>query len=329
MELDASKPASRLLGLLELLQEKPGINGPALADILGVTTRTVRRYVATLQDMGIPVEPMAGRTGGYWLRPGFRLPPLMFSTEEAIGLSIALLTAHATREEELPQPVIRALAKIERVLPAALGDQINAIRDVMSLPGSRYPRSDEFPIPAVLATLAQATLTHHSCWFRYGRPNGEESARTVDPYGVVVINGRWYLHAWCHLRKGTRTFRIDRIRRVDLLPEEFAMPPGIDPVRAVTASLAMSRDSWEIEIIVAAPIDEVQRWLESHFAVLEPLADGRTLLTSGTDNLAWFSWRVLTMPFDLEIVKPHELRDTMRQMGERMIANSGAVPALT
>jgi predicted DNA-binding transcriptional regulator YafY len=328
MELDASKPASRLLGLLDLLQERPGVNGPALAETLGVTTRTVRRYIATLQDMGIPVEPMAGRTGGYWLRPGFRLPPLMFSTEEAIGLSVALLTAHATRDEELPQPVVRALAKIERVLPAALGEQINAIREVMSLPGSRYPRNDEFPNPTVLATLAQATLTHHCCWFRYGRPNGEETHRTVDPYGVVVLNGRWYLHAWCHLRKGTRTFRIDRIRRVDLLPEEFEMPEGIDPVRAVSASLAMSRDSWEVEIVIHAPIDQVQRWLESHFAVLEALDEQRTLLTSGADDLHWFSWKVLTMPFDLEIVKPPELRVAMRQMGERMIANSGAIPAL-
>ena len=329
MELDASKPASRLLGLLEILQDKPGINGPALSDLLGVTTRTVRRYVATLQDMGIPVEPMAGRTGGYWLRPGYRLPPLMFSTEEAIGLSIALLMAQASKDEELPQPVVRALAKIARVLPAALSEQIDAIREAMSLPGSRFPRTDEFPIPAVLATLSQATLMHHSIWFRYGRPNGEESARKVDPYGVVVINSRWYLHGWCHLRKGTRTFRIDRIRRVDLLPEPFELPPGIDAVRAVTASLAMSRDRWEIEIIIGAPLDEAQRWLETHFALLESLPDGRTLLTSGSDDLQWFAWRVLTLPFTIEIVKPLELRRTMREMGERLIANSEYSKALT
>jgi predicted DNA-binding transcriptional regulator YafY len=322
MELDASKPASRLLGLLEILQDKPGINGPALSEMLGVTTRTVRRYVATLQDMGIPVEPVAGRTGGYWLRPGYRLPPLMFSTEEAIGLSIALLMAQASKDEELPQPVVRALAKIARVLPSTLSEQIDAIREAMSLPGSRYPRTDEFPIPAVLATLSQATLTHHSVWFRYGRPNGEESARKVDPYGVVVINGRWYLHGWCHLRKGTRTFRIDRIRRVDLLPEGFELPAGTDAVRAVTASLAMSRDRWEIEIILGAPPEEVQHWLASHFAILETMPDGRTLLKSGSDDLQWFAWRVLTLPFTIEVVKPLELRRTMREMGERLIENS-------
>lgn len=322
MELDASKPASRLLGLLEILQDRPGINGPALSDLLGVTTRTIRRYVVTLQDMGIPVEPMAGRTGGYWLRPGYRLPPLMFSTEEAIGLSIALMTARASRDEELPQSVAQALGKISRVLPQTLRDQIDAIREAMSLPGSRYPRPDEFPIPAVLATLSQATLAHHSVWFRYGRPNGEESARKVDPYGVVVINGRWYLHAWCHLRKGTRTFRIDRIRRVDLLPEDFEMPEGIDPVRAVTASLAMSRDSFEIEIVLGAPLTEVQHWIETHFAILKQLPDGRTLLTSGSDDLHWFAWRILTIPFTIEVVKPLELKRVMREMGERLIANS-------
>lgn len=329
MELDASKPASRLLGLLEILQDRPGINGPALAETLGVTTRTIRRYIATLQDMGIPVEPVAGRTGGYWLRPGYRLPPLMFSTEEAIGLSIALLTARAAKDEELPQPVVRALAKIERVLPAPLGEQIDAIREVMSLPDSPYPRNDEFPAPAVLATLAQATLSQHCTWFRYSRPNGEESARTVDPYGIVVIGGRWYLHGWCHLRRGTRTFRIDRIRRVDLLPEQFTKPEGIDPVRAVTASLAMSRDRYEVELIIDAPVEMVSQWLEQRFAILEPLPDGRTLLRSGSDDLRWFAWRVLAMPFRIEVVKPLELRDTMREMGERLIANSQIQTALT
>ena len=117
MVMDATKPASRVLAMLELLQDRPGISGPALADELGVTTRTIRRYVVTLQEMGIPVEPMAGRTGGYWLRPGFRMPPLMFSPEEAIGLSIALLASRPSASAELPKPVTQALTKIERVLP--------------------------------------------------------------------------------------------------------------------------------------------------------------------------------------------------------------------
>ncbi|MDQ3655667.1 MAG: HTH domain-containing protein, partial [Chloroflexota bacterium] len=92
MVMEATKPASRILAMLELLQDRPGMSGPDLAEALGVTTRTIRRYVATLQDMGIPVEPNAGRIGGYWLRPGYRMPPLMFSAEEAIGLAVALLT---------------------------------------------------------------------------------------------------------------------------------------------------------------------------------------------------------------------------------------------
>jgi predicted DNA-binding transcriptional regulator YafY len=328
MELDASKPASRLLGLLEILQDRPGINGPALADKLGVTTRTVRRYITTLQDMGIPVEPMAGRTGGYWLRPGFRLPPLMFSTEEAIGLSIALLTTRKSRDEELPQPVERALAKIERVLPAPLGEQIDAIREVMQLPDAPNNRADDFPAPAVLATLAQATLSSHSAWFRYTRPNGEDTAREVDPYGIVVIGGRWYLHAFCHLRKNTRTFRIDRIRRVDLLPKPFVKPDDVDPVRSVQASLALSRDSYDVEIVIDAPLEVVREWLELRFAILEPLPEGRTLLRSGTDDLYWFAWRIMGLPFSLEVRKPADLRQTMREMGERLIANSQPRAAL-
>jgi predicted DNA-binding transcriptional regulator YafY len=278
--------------------------------------------------MGIPVEPMAGRTGGYWLRPGYRLPPQMFSTEEAIGLAVALMTASNSRDEDLPQPVMRALAKITRVLPEMLSAQINAIREAMNLPSTRMLRTDEFPIPAVLATLSQATLSKHSVWFRYGRPNGEESARTVDPYGVVVLNGRWYLHAWCHLRKGTRTFRIDRIRRADLLSETFDMPPDIDPVHAVRRSLVMMHDSWDVEIVFGASVDDVRARLESWFGTLEQLPDGRSRLLTGTDDLYWFTWRIMTIPYTIEVVKPAELRQVMREMGERLIAISNSTPPI-
>ena len=112
--MEATRPASRILAMLELLQDRPGMSGPDLAGSLGVTTRTIRRYVTTLQDMGIPVEPTAGRIGGYWLRPGYRMPPLMFSAEEAIGLAVALLTTRVSNSSELPGPVASALGKIER-----------------------------------------------------------------------------------------------------------------------------------------------------------------------------------------------------------------------
>src|SRR5690606_4049371 len=115
--LDTSRPASRILTVLELLQDHPGITGPQLAERLDVSGRTVRRYITTLQDMGVPVEPTTGRLGGYALRTGFRLPPMMFSASEALGLAIALLNTRPRSDTELPEEVASAIGKIERVLP--------------------------------------------------------------------------------------------------------------------------------------------------------------------------------------------------------------------
>ncbi|MDQ3094457.1 MAG: HTH domain-containing protein, partial [Actinomycetota bacterium] len=144
------RPAARLLILLELLQDRPGISGPAIAERLGVSTRTVRRYVATLQDMGIPVAPSPGRLGGYRLLPGFRLPPLMFNAEEAVGLAVALLATRATAYDDLPTAVSSAFGKIQRVLPTSLARQLDALRQVTRLPNQTSTGRRRFPDPAVL-----------------------------------------------------------------------------------------------------------------------------------------------------------------------------------
>ncbi|MGC4191757.1 MAG: YafY family protein [Thermomicrobiales bacterium] len=326
MVMEATKPASRVLAMLELLQDRPGISGPALADELGVTTRTIRRYVVTLQEMGIPVEPMAGRTGGYWLRPGFRMPPLMFSPEEAIGLSIALLASRTSVASELPKPVTQALTKIERVLPRELLERIQTIRTSLLLPEAPYTsmESDSFPNPTVLATLAQATITSRRCWMRYGRPDGDESARQVDPYGIVVHHGRWYLHAYCHLRQGTRTFRIDRIRRVDLLESAFVPPENLDVRAAVMASLALVRSDYQVEVEIHAPCAAVREFISPDLAVLEQIDEEHTRLISATESLSWFTWRLSNIPFPMRVISPPDLAEAFRTFGDRMHAIADA-----
>lgn len=319
MMIDATKPASRVLALLELLQDRPGISGPRLAEELGVTTRTIRRYVITLQEMGIPVEPVAGRTGGYWLRPGFRMPPLMFSAEEAIGLAVTLLGTRTTATADLPPPVRQALTKIERVLPAELSDRIETIRTSMLLPEQSYSPASSFPNPNVLATLAQATIMNRRCWMRYGRPDGDESAREVDCYGIVVHYGRWYLHGWCHLRQGTRTFRIDRIRRVDLLETTFEPPENIDVRAAVMASLAMVRSDYQVEIEIQAPVDAVREYISADLAILEEIDAETTRFRSSTESLDWFVWRMGYMPFPMRVISPSEMIGAFRRHAERML----------
>lgn len=328
MVMDASRPASRILAVLELLQDRPGITGPRLAEELGVSGRTVRRYIATLQDMGIPVEPTAGRLGGYWLRPGFRLPPLMFSAEEAIGLAVALLATRRTADAELPPPVASALAKIERVLPRDLAARVATVREGVSLPEAGPEGNFSFPNPNVLAMLAQATLTHQRCWIRYSRQDGAESAREIDPYGIGAIYGRWYVHGWCHLRKDRRTFRVDRIRRVDVLPQTFEPPEAFDVIAAIEESLAMVHAEWRIEVEIDASCEEIREYVPRSFAVLEPISETRTRLRASTSSLGWYAWQLSSLPFVMRIVSPPELREAFRALGERLLeaARSGSVP---
>lgn len=315
--MEASRPVSRLLHMLELLQERPGITGPQLAEALGVTTRTVRRYVGTLQEMGIPVEPSPGRYGGYRLYAGFRLPPLMFSADEAIGLVLAILAARPAGVSGPDHPAERAIAKIERVLPPELARKLQDVRDGVIVPTSHWEGHAVFPDSVVLTTLTQAALTNHRVWMRYSRADGDESAREIDPYGVVALFGRWYLHGWCHLRQERRTFRIDRIRRADVLQSTFDRPDDIDVLSAVETSLAMSR-TWRVAIRVDAPIELVREMVPRTFAVLTPHLDGGTALTASADELDWFAWRLIGLPWEITVEEPAALRDVFERIGARM-----------
>lgn len=327
--LDTSRPASRILTVLELLQDHPGITGPQLADRLDVSGRTVRRYITTLQDMGVPVEPTTGRLGGYALRAGFRLPPMMFSAEEALGLAVALLSTRPSQDAELPTAVANALTKIERVLPAELNERIESIRQSVVIPAGADIPTGAFPNPAILARLAQAHLMRRRIWFRYGRPDGDESAREVDPYGIVSLFGRWYLHGWCYLRSAPRTFRIDRIRRVDLLPQTFVIPEGLDVTREVQNSLALSWSEHMVEVHINAPIEIVRDNVPTNLLVLDELPGNRTRLRSSTSNLEWFAWRLAQIPFPFSIVEPDELRDVFRQHAAHLNAIVEANPVQT
>lgn len=322
MLMEATRPTSRVLVLLELLQDRPGVTGTTLANELGVSTRTIRRYITILQEMGIPVEPAAGRIGGYWLRPGFRMPPLMFSADEAIGLAVALLATRVSNDADLPGPVASALAKIERTLPTELAGRIATIRDGFLLAEMPWPNTDTFPNPTVLATLIQGSLAHQQVWMRYGTPTGDQTARTVDPYGVLVFDGRWYLHGWCHLRKGTRTFRVDRVRRCDLVPTTFVPPEGLDLQRAILGSIASSRDGIAFDIMVDAPLSDVARYLSPMVGSQEAHGAEQTRVFGTTGNLAYLVWRLLQMPFPFTVTSPQELREEMRQIGERLLSLS-------
>lgn len=323
MLIDANKPASRILAMLELLQDHPGMSGPALAETLGVTSRTIRRYVVTLQEMGIPVEPATGRGGGYWLRPGYRMPPLMFNADEAIGLAVTLLTTRVSGTSELPEPVANALAKIERSLPADLAARIETIRDGFQMARNPWSETSAFPRPDVLAQVIQATLSHQRAWIRYGSSEGNQTSRDVDLWGVLYLDGRWYTHGWCHLRQNARTFRVDRIRRVDLLPQRFERPADFDIEEAVMRSLTLTRAGGDFDMVIEAPVERVRMFLYPPTAILEPLDGERTRAWGTTENPYWLASRLAAMPFPVRVVGPEQLKVAMREIGARLIAAAG------
>jgi predicted DNA-binding transcriptional regulator YafY len=320
MLIDANRPASRILAMLELLQDRPGLSGPDLATALGVTSRTIRRYVVTLQEMGIPVEPATGRHGGYWLRPGYRMPPLMFSADEAIGLAVALLTTRVSGTAELPVPVADALAKIERSLPTELAGRIITIREGFRMARNPWADSSAFPRPEILADVIQATLSHQRAWVRYGSSEGNQTSRDVDLWGVLYLDGRWYTHGWCHLRQSPRTFRVDRMRRIDLLPETAEPPPaGFDIEDAVMRSLALTRSGGEFELVVEGPIGDVRAYLAPPTAILEALGEQRTRAWGTTENPYWLAARLASMPFRMQVLRTDALKQAMRETAQRML----------
>ncbi len=325
--IHVTNPAGRVLTLLERVQERPGISGPSLARDLGVTERTVRRYVATLQDLGIPVEPTRGRAGGYRLGPGYRMPPLMLGTDEAVAVTLALAVMRAPMRPApdassgAPEesPAATALAKLIRVLPRGVATRVDQVLAAVSAPADSSVTGSP-PQPGFLAALAEGVVGRRRCRLRHRSQGGSVTVREVNPYGIAAVLNGWYLHAWCHLRQARRTFRIDRIDRVDLLSTTFAAPEGLDIVAAVERSLALARPEWAVTMLFDGPIEEVAQWIPRHLGVCEPVDAQTTRVRSSTSNPDYFVLRVSDHPFDMTVVEPDELRTAFGRQAERMLA---------
>ena len=209
-----ASPTSRLLELLELLQTRPLTTGREIAGRLEIDARTVRRYIGVLQGLGIPVEGQRGVGGGYRIRPGYRLPPLMLGDEEAVVVVLGLLATRGSGSDGSAAAVDGALAKINRVLPSTLRRQVEALEETLGFTATT--RGAPADAAAVLL-LADAIRRRRRLRTAYRAFGGEETEREVSPHGLVVHSGRWYLAAHDHLRDDLRTFRVDRMSRTALV----------------------------------------------------------------------------------------------------------------
>ncbi|GAA4591834.1 WYL domain-containing protein [Planotetraspora phitsanulokensis] len=316
MNSDAS-PTARALLTLELVQGSPGITADRLADKLGVSERAARRYVGILREAGIPIESVRGPYGGYRLGRGLRLPPLMFSAIEALGLVMAVLDGHHDPRDPT-DPVGSALGKLVRALPEPVAAQAEAVRRATA---PAPDRAAARPDPETTTTLVQACSNRRRVRLGYRSEAGSEWTGEVDPWAVVVRHGRWYLLCWSHTADARRAYRIDRVREVEVLGDTFNPPADLDPIATLEEHLAVGWE-YEVEVVIDAPADTLKRRLPCALGRLEPLDAETTRLVGSTGNPWWYAEQLAAIPASFRIVGGPELQHTARAVGQRLLAAS-------
>jgi predicted DNA-binding transcriptional regulator YafY len=311
-------PTSRALLAFELIQASPGVTAERLADKLGVSERAARRYVTILREAGIPIESVRGPYGGYRVGRGLRLPPLVFTGSEALGLVMAVLDGHHDASDPA-DPVGSALGKIMRALPEPVTAQAEAVRRTAA---PAPDRAAARPDPTTTSSLVQACSDRHRVRLGYRSEAGSEWSMDVDPWAVVVRHGRWYLLCWSHRAAARRAYRIDRVLGVEVLGDGFDVPAGLDAVAALEEHLAVGWE-YDAEVVIEAGIDDATRWLPRTLGRLEPLGEGRSRLVGSTSNPWWYAEQLAVIPVPYRVVGGDELRATTRAVGQRMLAAAG------
>jgi len=319
VKLDVS-PTARALLALELVQGSPGITADRIADKLSVSERAARRYFTILREAGIPIESVRGPYGGYRVGRGLRLPPLMFSATEALGLVMAVLDGHHDAGDPT-DPVGSALGKIVRALPEPVAAQAEAVRR------SAAPAPDRAaarPDPGTTSALVQACSDQRRVRLGYRSEAGSEWLMEVDPWAVVVRHGRWYLLCWSHTTDARRAYRIDRIRKMAVLDGTFSPPADLDPVAILEEHLAVGWE-YDVEVVIDAPVETVAPCLPRAIGLLEPLDAETTRLVGSTSNPVWYTEQLTTIPASYRIVRCPELQEAARVLGKRLLA-AGETP---
>jgi len=313
-----ASPAARALLTLELVQGSPGITADRLAGKLGESERAARRYVGILREAGIPIESVRGPYGGYRVGRGLRLPPLVFTATEALGLVMAVLDGHHDAGDPT-DPVGSALGKIVRALPERVAAQAEAVRR------STAPAPDRAaarPDPATAAALVQACSNHRRVRLGYRSEAGSEWLSEVDPWAVVVRHGRWYLLCHSHPADARRAYRIDRVRGVEELDDTFTTPADLDPVTMLEEHLAVGWE-YDVEVVIDAPVATVARCVPRTIGRVEALDAWTTRLVGSTSNPRWYAEQLAGIPASYRIVRCPELQESACVLGQRLLAASG------
>ncbi|MFI7419462.1 helix-turn-helix transcriptional regulator [Nonomuraea sp. NPDC049684] len=309
----------RVLTLLGLLQQRQVWTGPELAGRLGVTSRTVRRDVERLRALGYQVHAGQGIGGGYRLGPGQDLPPLLLDDEEAIATAVSLLAGADSAVAGAGEAAIRALAKLDAVLPARLRHEVRALSGVVeSFGGGRAPVD-----PEVLMTLARACRDEVEAGFDYPS-GGQVGRRRVEPYRLVTSDRRWYLLAYDLDRDGWRSFRVDRMAGVAARTFRFRPRPAPDAAAYVQEGVASRAYPHQARFLLHAPAATVRAQVPASAAVVRERGSDRCELVSGSGSLDYVLMHVVALGHDFEVLDPPELGERCRELARRL-SSAGAV----
>ncbi|NEC89152.1 YafY family transcriptional regulator [Streptomyces sp. SID12501] len=310
--------SARLLRLLSLLQAHREWSGPDLADRLGVTPRTVRRDVDRLRELGYPVDASPGTGGGYRLGAGAELPPLLLDDDEAVAVAVGLRTAAGQGIEGIGETSVRALAKLEQVLPDRLRRRVGAL-NAFTVPMLRGPQPSAVD-PAVLTELAHLCRDTELLRFEYRGHEGPVSRRTVEPHRLVCTERRWYLVAWDVDRADWRTFRVDRITPKPPHGPRFAprTPPADDLAAYVSQGVSTRAYASRAVVRLLVPLAEAAERISPSAGTLEPDGEEACLLRTGAANLDVMVIHVMLMGFEFEVLEPAELVDVIMTSRDRL-----------
>jgi predicted DNA-binding transcriptional regulator YafY len=308
-------PTTRVLAVLALLQAHGRMSGSELAERLEVNVRTLRRYIIMLQDLGIPIEAERGRHGAYVLAAGFKLPPMMFTNEEALALTVGLISARHLNLADTDRAIESAFAKLERVMPLDLKGRVRALTETITLDPN--PPSSTPPSEVVLSTMSSAAQLRQRVHIRY-RPNQrEETERDFDPYGLTFYQHRWYVVGFCHLRQDLRSFRLDRVTQINLLDTGFDRPDGFDPLAYLMQAIAIMPRKYSFELLLKTDIDTAHREVFDVLGILETAEDG-IILRGSVEELDWLARQISIFSFDFVVREPAELKDELKKHSVRL-----------
>jgi len=314
-----SDTTSRILRLLSLLQTHRDWSGTELAGRLEVSPRTIRRDIDRLRELGYPVHASAGVAGGYRLQAGASMPPLLLDDEEAVAIAVGLRFAAGGSVAGIDDASVRALAKVEQVLPSRLRRRVNALQTYtvpMTYGGNTGPTVD----PDTLICIVQACRDLERLRFDYTAKDGADTKRLVEPHRLVSAGRRWYLVCWDVDRHDWRTFRVDRLSAcetegIHFHPREL---PAEDAAAYVQSAIASTYTRYQLVVRLHAPLADLADKVRSSDAQLEEVDESTCILRATGDSLEWLAAWMGWFGVDFEILEPPELLDYVRTLSDRM-----------